>query len=82
MTVIWAVWSFINSPIGKWISLAVLVASILGGAYAKGRFDEHRYLMAKIEAQKADAIKKGQQGAIDALKKLDSNSIPPWWYRD
>ncbi len=76
MSVLIALWRF------RYLIGIASVALSLGGLYAKGRYDEHQYFKAKIESQKQEAIKKGHQGAIDALKKLDSDTIPGYWWRD
>ena len=73
---------FIFNPIGRWISIALLAATALGGIYTKGQYDGRQAVKARIEAEKKAAIEKGQQGAADALKKLDSDSIPDYWFRD
>ena len=73
---------FIFNPIGRWISIAVLAASALGGIYTKGQYDGRQAVKARINAEKKSAIEKGHQGTIDALKKLDTDSIPGWWFRD
>lgn len=73
---------FIFNPIGRWISIAALAAGALGGIYTKGQYDGRQAVKVRIEAEKKSAIEKGHQGTIDALKKLDTNGIPDYWFRD
>ena len=75
-------WFFISNPIGRWISVALIAAGALGGIYTKGQYDGRQAVKARIESEKKTAIEKGHQGTADALKKLDTDSIPDFWFRD
>lgn len=77
-----AIWSFISSPIGRWLIGAVAMLAVIGGLYTKGRIDGRASYKAKIERQINDAIKKGDNGRADALKNLDDGNAPDSWFRD
>ncbi len=82
MPIIIAIWSFMTSPIGRWVVGVVSMLAIVGGIYTKGRLDGRASYKAKIERQINEAIQKGDNGRADALKKLDDGSAPDGWFRD
>ena len=77
-----AILALVLSPIGRWISGALIVLAMLAGIYAKGRIDGKSSYKAKIERQINDAVSKGDTGRADALKKLDDGGAPDGWFRD
>lgn len=77
-----AILAFFLGPIGKWIGIAGVGVLLIFGSYAKGRWDGSAAHKAKIERQINDAIQKGEQGRVDALRKLDAEQLPDSWFRD
>ena len=77
-----AVFEFLNTKIGRWIAGIVALAIAFPVVYTAGDLHGRKIAKAAIEQQKQEAIRKGQQGAADALKKLDDNKIPDYWWRD
>ena len=69
-------------PIGRWVGIGAVILAALGGLYVKGRIDGRNSYKAKVERQINDAIKKGDAGRADALRKLDDGSVPDNWFRD
>ena len=72
----------LNNPLFKFLGIVAVGLSLLGGAYTKGQYDGRQAVKASIERATQDAIKRGHSGAADALKKLDTNKIPDYWWRD
>lgn len=77
-----AILAFILSPIGRWVGGALVIITLLGGIYAKGRHDGKLSYKAKIEREIAAAIDKGDAGRADTLKQLDAGGLPDGWFRD
>lgn len=77
-----AILGLILSPIGRWLTGAVAVLAIISGIYIKGRHDGKVSYKAKIERQINEAIQQGDNGRVEALKKLDDGSTPDGWFRD
>lgn len=73
---------FLFNPVGRLVSLALIVVAAILGVWTHGDLHGRKAMKLKIEQEKQEAILKGNQGAADALKKLDSNTIPDFWFRD
>lgn len=63
--------SWILSPLGKYISIALLILAAVGGIYAKARVDQYRADEARIERNAADAVKKADTARTAAQTKFD-----------
>ena len=74
--------SFFLSPVGRIVSIAMIAVSAVLGIWTHGDLHGRKAMKLKIEREKQEAIVKGNKGAADALKKLDSNTIPDYWFRD
>jgi len=77
-----AIFEFLNTKIGRWIAGIVALAIAFPAVYTAGDLHGRKVAKAAIEQEKIDAIKKGKQGAADALKNLTDNKIPDYWWRD
>lgn len=73
---------FLFNPVGRLVSIGLIIVSAVLGIWTHGDLHGRKAMKAKIEQEKQEAIARGQQGAVDALKKLDSKTIPDWWFRD
>lgn len=71
MSVILSLVSFVFSPIGKWVSIGLVIAAAVGGIYGKGYYDSHEAYKAKMERQAADAVTKADAARSAAQKKFD-----------
>ena len=76
------VWTFLKSPVGRWIAGAVAIVLIIGGIYVKGRHDGKLSYQAKVQREIAQAIQTGDAGRADTLKRLDAGGLPDGWFRD
>jgi len=63
------------SPIGKYFAIAILVLSVVGGIYGKGRYDDHVAYTAKLEKDAAHAVDKAKSARAAADKKFDAHPI-------
>jgi hypothetical protein len=70
-----AVLSFFLSPIGRVVGIAALALSLVGGIYAKGRYDDHRAYTVKLEKEAAHAVDKANAARVKADKKFHSHPI-------
>jgi hypothetical protein len=74
-----SVLSWVLSPIGKYVSIALVILAVVGAIYAKGRLDQnssdktHFNQEAAHAVQKAGAASSAAQGKFD---KGDFNSKP------
>ncbi len=82
MIVVDIVWTFLKSPVGRWIAGAGIILIIIGGIYVKGRHDGKLSYQAKVQREIAQAIQTGDAGRAEALKKLDAQGVPDGWFRD
>lgn len=73
---------FVFNPVGRLVSIGLIVIAAVLGIWTHGDLHGRKAMKLKIEQEKQEAILKGNKGAADALKKLDSNTIPDWWFRD
>lgn len=69
-------------PIGRYVGIGLGVLAIIGSTYMKGRWDQRAQDKAKLQAEIAQSIAKGEQGKADALKKFDEGHLPDSWFRD
>lgn len=74
--------SFFLSPLGKWLGGALVIVTVIGGTYTKGRLDGRASYKAKIERQIKDAVEKGTEARDNALRDLDAGRVPDSWFRD
>lgn len=77
-----AIMFFIFNPVGRIVSIGLIVVSAVLGIWTHGDLHGRKAMKLKIEQEKQDAILKGHKGTADALKKLDNNTIPNYWWRD
>lgn len=83
MAVALALWKFFTgSLIGRALGAALVCSLALSATYAKGRYDGRASYKAKIERQIHEAVKSGEHGRADALRKLDADGVPDGWFRD
>lgn len=74
--------TFFLSPVGKLVGGALLILTVIGGSYTKGRLDGRASYKAKIERQIKDAVEKGNEARDNALRDLDAGRVPDNWFRD
>ena len=60
-------------PIGRYVGIGIVAVSLIGGVYAKGRYDGKTAYRAKLEREIKTAISKGDAAREQALRKFDSN---------
>lgn len=72
---------FAFNPVGRLVAIGMIVVSAILGIWTHGDLHGRRAMKLKIQQEKQEAILKGQQGAADALKKLDENTLPDYWWR-
>jgi hypothetical protein len=72
---------FLN-PAARIAAIGLIIVSAVLGIWTHGDLHGRKAMKLKIEREKQEAIVKGKQGAVDALKKLDDNTIPSYWWRD
>jgi hypothetical protein len=73
---------FIFNPVGRVVSICMIAVGVILGVWTHGDLHGRKAMKLKIEQEKQEAILKGNKGAADALKKLESNTIPDYWFRD
>lgn len=73
---------FLFNPVGRIVSIGLIIVSAVLGIWTHGDLHGRKAMKIKIEQEKQEAILKGQQGAADALKRLDDKTIPDYWFRD
>jgi hypothetical protein len=73
---------FLFNTAGRIAAIVLIVATAGLGVWTHGDLHGRKAMKLKIEQEKQEAIVKGKQGAADALKKLDNNTIPDYWWRD
>lgn len=69
-------------PIGRYVSIGIATVAIVGGMYAKGRYDQRVSDKAALAAEISKSIAKGEQGKADALKQFDEGHMPANYFRD
>ncbi len=67
-----AIIAFVTSPIGRWLMGGLVIVSVLGGVYLKGRSDGKSDYKAKIEREISKAIKDGKDAKAAALREFDA----------
>lgn len=65
--------------LGIGFSLVILFGT---GAYIKGRVDGKASYRLAIEREISDAVKRGQKGRADALRKFDNGRLHNDWFLD
>lgn len=74
MITAWKIISFFFTPLGKYALGALIIFTLLGSTYIKGRTDGRAAYKAKIEREIADAVRKGDAAREKALR--DFNALP------
>lgn len=70
-----AILLWVLSPIGRAAGIAVLVLSLVGGIYAKGRYDDHVAYTKQLTKEAVHAVTKADDARAAADKKFIAN--PP-----
>lgn len=69
--------AFFISPIGRLIGLGVVLLSLIGGVYFKGRLDGKAAYQASLNRQIEKTIAAGNKAGADALRKFDAQKDLP-----
>lgn len=64
--------SFFLSPLGRWVGIAAIVLTVIGGIYLKGRSDGKAAYQAKLTREINKSIQEGDRARTEALKKFDA----------
>lgn len=64
--------TFFLSPLGRYVGIAAIVLTFVGGIYIKGRSDGKAAFQAKLTREINTAIEKGDRARAEALNRFDS----------
>jgi hypothetical protein len=64
--------AFFLSPLGRYVGIAAVALSFVGGVYLKGRSDGKAAYQAKLTREINKAIETGDRARTEALKKFDA----------
>jgi hypothetical protein len=79
------IWAFLLTPLWRWAIAGVVVAAVLGGVLIKIQHDAVAVERARVEQEKADAVKKANEARErlrDACDRDASACVPEDNYRD
>jgi hypothetical protein len=65
----------IISPIGRLVSLVLLVLAVLGGIYGKGRYDDHKAFKEKIQVESTKAVKRADVARAAATDRFNAGGL-------
>ncbi len=65
------------SPIGRYVGSAMVILTIIGGVYARGRYDDHVAYTAQLTQEAADAVAKAEAARAGAEKNFDAHPVVP-----
>lgn len=79
-----AFFTFLISPIGRWLAGVAVVGLIIGGAYWRGDSNGYARAMARVEAQQKRAIAiatKARETLERACERDSEACVPEEWFR-
>jgi ABC-type transporter Mla subunit MlaD len=74
--------SFILSPIGKFMSAAVVVLAVFGFIYGKGQFDGRKSYKETIQRESNKAVAKATDARNAAVRRFDGGMRDDGFRRD
>ena len=63
------------SPIGRYVGGALVVLSIVGVIYGKGRIDDHKQVVKEITQESTNDVKKSDTARTRAVKRYHAGRL-------